>query len=100
MTVNYQNPASVDLVLDSEQIATDAVTGKPLIREFVIPEESISGFSPQTGIQTLLEEIVSELKVIRVLLETDVPPGLADEMDEAQDQTGRGDSTEEGIEDQ
>ena len=39
MTVNYQNPATVNLVLDSETVGTDATTGQPLVREFIIPIE-------------------------------------------------------------
>jgi hypothetical protein len=100
--LNYQNPnqANVTAVLNSETTGTDPTTGQEIRQEFVIPVDSISGHSVLTEMAVLLEEIVTELKMIRILLEADVPPGIADEMDEAQDQTGRGDSTEEGIEDQ
>lgn len=100
MTVNYQNPGTVNLVLDSETIGTDATTGQPLVREFVIPQESVSGSDALGRMADLLEKIVDELKSIRILLETDQPPGIWDELDEADIAEGREEATTQGIEEQ
>jgi len=87
--VQYQNPNSVNvaLVLDAEQVSVDSTTGTsvPVEREFVVPQESVSGSDPWSRLLGFTEQMLDELKKIRVLLEQDAPPGLADDvMDEAQ----------------
>jgi hypothetical protein len=93
--VGYQNPATTSLTLDSEVVGPDpSAAGAQLTREFVVPQESISGSDPYSRIGDFLEQMLDELKKIRVLLEQDVPPGLADDvLDEAQNQSG---TAEEG----
>jgi hypothetical protein len=98
MTVNYQNPATVNLVLDSETIGTDAVTGQPLVREFVIPQESISAQTPETQLVDLMMLVLSELKAIRVLLEADQLAETVEAAAEAAATVGAEESVAEGVE--
>ncbi len=101
--INYQNPnlANVSAVLDSEVVGTDSVTGQELRREFVVPFESISGNSADTQLQAIMLECLIELKKIRVLLEQDVPPGLAeDDSDETLLTDGQEEQIAEGIEEE
>ena len=97
MTVNYQNPATVNLVLDSETVGTDATTAQPLIREFVVPVESISAQTPQTQLVDLMTQVLSELKAIRVLLEADQPAETLEAAEQAA-AAGAEDSIAEGVE--
>lgn len=80
--LKYQNPASTDAVLDSEQVSLDG-SGNPVVREFVVPQESVSNFDPLSKLNETLEFCLAELKKIRVLLETDVPPGLTEDEEDA-----------------
>src|ERR1019366_6932642 len=95
--INYQNPATPTSVLDSEVIGTDPITGQDLRREYVVGVESISGAGPDSMLFDVLNQCLIELKKIRVLLEQDVPPGLAeDESDEALLTEGTEEATAEG----
>ena len=98
MSLQYQNPSTVNAVLDSETVTIDSATGQPVVREFVIPQESINSFDASSKMVDLLEQVRKELKAIRVLLEADVPPQLI-EFDEISEFTeGVEDATAEGIE--
>src|ERR1700694_1919816 len=97
MTVNYQNPATVNLVLDSETVGTDATTAQQLIRELVVPVESISAQTPQTQLVDLMTQVLSELKAIRVLLEADQPAETLEAAEQAA-AAGAEDSIAEGVE--
>ena len=103
--IQYQNPlaANVTEVLDSEQVSSDITTGTsvPVVREFVVVQESIAGSDPLSRIGDVLEQALDELKKIRILLEQDTPPGLADDvLDEAQNTSGTAEENwgSEGIE--
>jgi hypothetical protein len=80
--LEFQNPATVALVLDSEVGGVDGVTGLPLTREIVITQESISGQSSDTTIIELLRQILVEAKGMRLIMEQETVPGLAEEIDE------------------
>jgi|SRR5208282_1080970 len=73
--VGYQNPGTVNLVLDSEVQGVDPVTGAQLTREFVVPVESISGQSSLELLVPLMASAVRELRLIRLLLEAGAVPG-------------------------
>jgi hypothetical protein len=91
MAIQYQNPnqANVTAILDSEIVATDPTTAQPVVREFVVPQESISNQDPYSKQEDLLVQMLDELKKIRTLLEQDVPPGLAEDvLDESVDTSG------------
>ena len=97
--VEFQNPASanVNLVLDSEVVGTDPSTGAQLTREFVVTKESVSGFSADTQILNLLTQMLIQLKHIRLLLETDQPAELMEDIphgeglvDDEMEETGQG----------
>ena len=80
--VGYQNPATVDLALDSEVIGTDPVSGAQLTREFVVPMESISGQSSLEVLVPILKAMLVELRAIRLLTEAGAHPDVVQEMDE------------------
>lgn len=69
--VTYQKPGTTDLVLDSESIGTDQNLGVPLVREFVVPQESISGQSVLGELLTVMMECLDELRRIRILTASD-----------------------------
>ena len=98
MTVNYQNPATVNLVLDSETVGTDATTGQPLVREFIVPVESISAQTPDSVLVDLMTQVLSELKAIRVLLEADQLAETVEAAAEAAATVGAEESVAEGVE--
>ncbi len=79
--VGYQNPNTVNLVLDSEVVGPDPVTGSQLTREFVIPEESISGQSSIEVIIPILAKILLELGRIRLIMEAEAAPHIVEEAD-------------------
>jgi hypothetical protein len=78
--VGYQNPATTSLVLDAEVVGVDVNTGAQLTREFVIPLESVSGQTIDTQTLDILVQMLTELKKIRICMELDSVPGLADEI--------------------
>jgi hypothetical protein len=98
MSVNYQNPATVNLVLDSEQVAIDATTSQPLVREFVVPQESIKSFDALSKIGDILEKVLEELKAMRILLESDVPPQMTESDEIMELAEGAEENMAEGIE--
>lgn len=77
--LQYQNPSSanVNAVLDGETIDQDSTTGTnvDVIREYVVAQESQVQEDPLSRLCGLMEEVLGELKKIRVLLEIDVMPG-------------------------
>jgi hypothetical protein len=83
--VGYQNPASVNLVLDGEVVGPDPVTAAQLTREFVVPQDSVSGNSTFTLLYDLIGQVLSELKYIRILLQIDTVPGSHEIVDELED---------------
>lgn len=102
ISIQYQNPSVVNAVLDSEVIGTDS-TGAQINREAVIAQESISANDPLTQLCDLMSQCLNELKKIRILIEQDVPPGLAEDVpDDAQDTSGVEDEVfgAEGIEEE
>jgi hypothetical protein len=99
--LNYQNPPVPTGVLDSEVISIDPVTGQEVRHEFIIASESVSGQGPDTVLQDILLQCLTELKKIRILLEVDVVPGLPeDDIDEDLASEGQEEQITEGIEEE
>jgi len=78
--VGYQNPGTVNLALDAEVVGPDPVTGAQLTREFVVPQQSVSGQDPYSALIGLMESMLVELKKIRICMEADTVPGITDEV--------------------
>ena len=98
--LNYQNPVTPSAVLDSETFQNDPTTGQEIRREYVIKQQGISVSEDPASVQLdLLQQILSELKQIRILLEQDIVPGGAeDEMDEVVSGNIQEEVVKEGIE--
>jgi len=77
--IGYQNPVTPVVELDSEMLGIDPDTGLQLSREFVIPQNSISGQSDTDGMVPVLAAILKEIQIIRMLLEAGAVPGTLDE---------------------
>ena len=77
--IEFQNPTTPVLVLDSEVSGTDISTGLPLTREFVVPIESISGQTSEEVITHLLTRILVELRMMRQIMEAEAVPHIVDE---------------------
>jgi hypothetical protein len=82
MSLQYQNPGTANAVLDSETIATDPTTGVPIVREFTIPEDSISGQTSADVLIPIMNRILTELRAIRLLMESEAAPQIVDEVDD------------------
>ncbi len=80
--VEFQNPTAPVVELDSEFSNIDPVTGLPIVREFVIPVDSISGQTSEEVIVPILNKILAELRAIRFLTEAGATPEVVDEVDD------------------
>lgn len=86
--IEFQNPTTPALVLDSESCGIDPVTGLPLEREFVIPVDSVSGQTSAEVLLPVLKEMLIELKAIHNFMEAGAVPGIADVSNEVGDVFG------------
>lgn len=86
--IEFQNPTTPALVLDSESAGVDATTGLPLEREVVIPTDSVSGQTAAEILLPILRAMLTELKAIRMLTEAGAVPGTSDISDEVGDVFG------------
>lgn len=83
--LNYQNPPNISAVLDSESVGVDPTSGAQLTREFVVPEDSISGQTSTEVLIPILNKILAELRAIRLLTSAGTVPGNIDEIDDILD---------------
>lgn len=101
--LGYQNPQTTNSVLDSETTGLDPATGIQVVKEFVIPQGSISSNDPLTTLCDLMAQCLVEIRKIRIIVEQDTPPGFADSViDEAMETSGAEDENTdaEGIDDE
>lgn len=96
--VGYQNPATVNLVLDSEVQGVDPVTGAQLTREFVVPVESISGQTSAEVLIAIMGKILLEIRAVRLLTEAEATPEIVDAVEDILASDGADDPESESEE--